>query len=225
MLTIFTQLEGCIPVDWSLVPVNGSKKPADIYTGKGFRDWQNSRLKLADLLSEPRYVQAIGVLTGPASNGLLVIDIDSKDGRQLLEEITGSSLFDFPVTICCTSGKKDTQKLFFNVPEMARWGDLRTAHPPGLDVLWSGCQAVMVGKHPTTGSYRWLKGCSPSETGVADAPDWLVDALVNYLKPKTKKRKPLDSLDKPDDKQRSLARSLSRIELSADRTHAVAQPN
>lgn len=178
MKTQFSRLEGCIPGEWNLVPVNGNKQPVDIHTGEGFRDWQKSTLKLADLLSEPRHVQAIGVLTGPSSNGLIVLDIDSNDGRILLEAITGKSLYDFPATIGCTSGRKGSQKLFYHVPDKEVWGRLRTVRRPGLDILWNGCQAVLMGEHPTTGDYHWLKGCSPYEMALADAPCWLIDSLM-----------------------------------------------
>ena len=184
MNTLLTHLESCIPGGWSFVPVNGRKSPVNPTTGKGLSGWQNTAYKLADLNKESEHVKAIGVLTGPASNGLLCIDIDSDQGRCLLEDITERELVDFPRTIACTSGKHGTQKLFYQVSDESVWPLLRTTHLVELDILWKGCQAVLCGEHPETGSYQWLAGCSPSEVALADAPQWLIDALVDHTKDK-----------------------------------------
>jgi hypothetical protein len=206
MTNDFTQLEGFIPAEWSLVPVDGQKRPIDPNAPKGFPGWQKSRLKLSDLLPSQPHVKALGVMTGMPSGGLLSIDIDSDNGRILLEKITGKTLADLPITIGCTSGKEGSFKLFFDVPESASRGDLRTLHLPGLDLLWNGCQAVIVGEHPTTGRYQWLEGCSPSETGVAEAPDWLVESLVNYLKHKSTNKTQLRALGNRNQDKKSMGR-------------------
>ena len=177
----YTQLEGRIPAEWKIVPNNGKKQPINLDTGKGFKGWQNSNLKLEDIKASPKHVRAIGVRTGRASDGLLVIDIDSEKGRTLLEQIIGRPMSEIPKTIACTSGKPGTYKCFLRVRDQGSRNRLRTARLDGVDILWDGCQAVLTGEHPTTGSYKWEEGCSPSETSLADAPNWLVDALVEHL--------------------------------------------
>ena len=206
----FTLLENQLPAEWCYVPVNGKKQPVDMHTGRLMDDWQKSAFKISDFAGSP-YVKAIGVLTGVASHGLLCVDIDSRNGRTLLESIAGKLLSDFPDTVACTSGKESSQKRFYRVPDEACWSELRTSRKGGLDILWNGSQAVIAGEHPTTGSYYWLEGCSPSDTVVADAPDWLIEALVNYLKPKPKNRKLLQVFDNREDKQRSFARRKQGI--------------
>jgi len=176
----FTQLAEYIPVSWSLVPVNGHKQPVDPDTGGGLQQWQKSSFDFIDFPATSPYVKAVGVLTGPASGGLLVVDIDSAAGQELLQSMTGRQLEEFPRTIACTSGKPSTHKRFYQVSDESLWCKLRTIKQKGLDILWKGCQAVLCGEHPETGSYQWLAGCSPMECELQEAPDWLVSSLINF---------------------------------------------
>ena len=212
-----TQLVEQIPVNWRLVPVNGKKCPVDPQTGLPLKDWTRTTYEPAEILSGSPHIKAVGVLTGVPSNGLLCIDIDSLKGQAHLETITGKALADFPETIGCSSGKEGSQKLFYQVPESDMWEKFRTRRCSGLDILWNGCQAVLAGEHPTTGGYYWLEGQSPSEIGLANAPEWLVDALVQYLNPQSEKKNKSRSFAKTELNSTSLRKQLDQLELDTNR--------
>jgi len=223
MIQTITQLGGRIPADWNLVPVNGNKRPVDPLTGGGLKNWQHSSYDTTDFPFDSPYVKAIGVLTGSKSNGLLVVDIDSQDGQHLLETISGKTLSDFPPTIACTSGKPGTQKLFYRIPSSKQWGQIRTAHMKGLDFLWDGCQAVLSGVHPTTGSYRWVEGCGPEQVECADAPDWLIASVSEYCSKAKGATKSGIGGGMVDGPQKSQGRIQRHITLDLDRDLHVAR--
>lgn len=183
----YTLLGGDIPASWRLVPVNGRKCPVNPVTGLPLHDWTKLTLDASSFPFDSSHVKAIGVLTGPASRGLLAVDIDSSVGQELLESMTGKKLEEFPLTIACTSGKPSSQKRFYQVSDENLWDKLRTIKKKGLDILWKRCQAVLCGEHPETGSYQWLAGCSPMDCEVAEAPDWLISSLIDFReKPNTR---------------------------------------
>ena len=175
----FTLVVEQIPATWRLLPVNGRKQPVDPISGAGLKAWTKSSFDARNFPFDSPHVKAVGVLAGPASGGLLVIDIDSESGQNLLENMTGQKLQDFPPTIACTSGRQGTQKRFYQVSDETIWAELRTAHLKDLDILWTGSQAVLCGMHPETGRYNWLDNSSPAECKVACAPNWLTTSLIN----------------------------------------------
>jgi hypothetical protein len=47
-----------------------------------------------------------------------------------------------------------------------------------LDLRWNRHQSVVIGAHPITSGYRWIKGRSPAEVGIAEAPPALIELLI-----------------------------------------------
>jgi predicted P-loop ATPase len=171
-----------LPEDWALVGTR-NKKPIDAETGAGFDGWQLSGGQSRELLKGSRHHDAVGALCGPASGGLLVIDFDGAQAAGSFKKLTGFDEQDLPLTVACASGKPSRKKLFFNVPDRELHGLISgvgngTAGLPELEVLWTGRQAVVCGAHPETAGYSYLDGCSPDDLQVAEAPVWLVDALI-----------------------------------------------
>jgi hypothetical protein len=52
-----------------------------------------------------------------------------------------------------------------------------------LELRWVGCQSVVIGAHPSTSGYRWLKGRSPAEQTLADAPLVLIELMLDQPEP------------------------------------------
>jgi hypothetical protein len=140
-----------------------------------------------------RKMLGVGVITGEESNGLLVLDFDGV-GSQAVRAFrkhfrrNPSAL---PKTAANISGKKGRAKLYFHVPPHwwpqfdAKSASWRSAEGNVvLEAIWQngtgrGRHAVICGDHPESSHqrplyYRWIEGFSPSESGIAEAPEWLL---------------------------------------------------
>lgn len=191
-----------LPSDWRLVRVGRNKKPI---AGDGWFDVDDFSPDDALALngSGP---PAWGAKSGPASGGIVMLDLDSLGWDKSFREVTGHPVSDLPTTISWTSGKPQRSGHVFQVDEdwwehLAnrrywsrpwREGDPLDKNgerkPVTLwELRWDRHQSVIIGAHPETGRYRWLKGCSPAELGdPAPAPDWLLEALVVQELPEAK---------------------------------------
>jgi hypothetical protein len=189
----FTQADiESLPDEWKLLPANGNKIPVDPKTGKPLKNWPNARFAREDFQSmSPQYVKAVSVLTGFMSN-LLVIDVDALKGEESFLSRFKKPVTDLPSTITNTSGKLASRKYYFTVPEQYH-DKIRSTNLDKLDILWNGKQAILMGKHPQTGSYQWVPGHSPQEVALAEAPLWLLEGLSVQSSNKTKATTKRDS--------------------------------
>lgn len=122
----------------------------------------------------------MGALTGRASGNLLVIDLDlyklDKPAgvwwHQLIEaENNGIE----PQTVRQKTGGGGVQ-LFFRCPPGYRVPTNKTGI--GVDIRGQGGFVVLPPSlHESGNFYEWLPGCSPDETPIAMAPQWLLDAV------------------------------------------------
>lgn len=169
-----------LPEDWTLVACNGNKEPISASTGKLRNEW-TTKFESRELLKVSGHVKAIGVATG-APSSLVAIDFDGPLANESLKKLCGFGAEDLPPTVANSSGRQDRQKLFFSIAEQDLFpficGIGKGKEYPDLEILWTGRQAVVIGEHPETEGYFFLKGCSPDEIEVAEAPAWLVDALI-----------------------------------------------
>lgn len=124
------------------------------------------------------------------------------------EQATGRPVTDLPETVAWTSGRGWTEaERSFGIPDPTngnarfslafiipmefwdqmpfhrRWPDNMTAKClearfGGIndDGTNKGAQAVVLGAHPETAGYFWIK--SPTDVEVAEAPEWLIDAIL-----------------------------------------------
>ena len=109
---------------------------------------------------------AIGVFSGPRSNGLLILDVDAN-----LETLQRKYPEDFNGP-CVYSPKKNAGKWLFYLPkdEWAHVSDVSLpASKEGWEALW-GRMGVLCGAYHSGGEYT-LKG---DVTAIPDAPAWLV---------------------------------------------------
>ena len=175
---LIAQLEQ-LPDSWGFVAVGNDKRPYQA-------EWQKHPLDkpaLAAEITAGRAV-AVGVLAGPASGGLLFVDHDGLGASEVLESI-GAPLRDLPKSWAVTSGRDGRLQIIYRVPEPF-WPTIKTTKLRSsikgeqLELRWSGCQSVVAGAHPITGAYRWLKGRSPSELPLADAPSLLLQQMQRH---------------------------------------------
>lgn len=119
---------------------------------------------------------------GMATDGLLVLDIDQKadssgkNGYDSLEELMRGKPPLPPTLISETGGQG--QHYFFRAPAGASLRN-RAGLLPGMDIRATGGYTVIPGSSHASGSrYRWADGFGPGEVPLADAPEWLVDAVT-----------------------------------------------
>ena len=189
MPTLLEQLQE-LPPSWGLVAVDGYKRP---YQEK----WQANPLTHEQAAAEIKAgrAKAIGVIAGPPSGGLLFLDHDGISATEQLEKlgIPGRTL---PKSATCTSGRDGRFQVLFTVPERY-WHRMRNRRvfdtgktdadgkAENLDLRWHRHQSVVIGAHPITGGYRWLGKRSPAMVGVAEAPEALINLLIDEPEPAT----------------------------------------
>lgn len=184
---IIAELE-LLPDEWGLVVVDGRKRAYQ-------DDWPNKPLSKEQAAAEIRAgrAKAVGAISGPVSGGLLFVDHDGISATDRLEKL-GLPLSDLPRSIAFTSGRDGRFQVAYKVPE-EYWQSLRNRKTfytgklddegkrEQLDLRWNGHYSVVIGAHPLTSGYRWLKDRGPSETGVAEAPIGLVELLLHEQRP------------------------------------------
>lgn len=144
-----------------------------------------------------RKMLGVGVITGEESNGLLVMDFDGV-GSQAVRAFRKHFRHypsELPKTAANISGKKGRAKLYFHVPPywwpqlLAKSASWRSSEGNVvLEAIWQngtgrGRHAVICGDHPESSHqrplyYRWIEDASPSESGVAEAPEWLLLGIL-----------------------------------------------
>jgi hypothetical protein len=183
MPTLLDQLQE-LPASWGLVAVDGSKRPYQA-------SWQSNPLTKDEAAAEVAAgrAKAIGVIAGPVSGGLLFLDHDGKSATEQLEKL-GIPPRSLPKTAMCTSGRDGRFQALYTVPEHY-WDRMRNRRvfdtgkvdgdgkAENLDLRWNRHQSVVIGAHPITGAYRWIKNRSPAEAGVAEAPEALIQLLID----------------------------------------------
>ena len=195
MAAIVDQLAD-IPDSWALVAVGNDKRPYQ-------PEWQKHPLTKQGIeseLSAGRAV-AVGVLAGPPSGGLLFVDHDGLGASEVLQSL-GTSLRDLPKSWAVTSGRDGRLQIIYRVPEPF-WATIKTTKLRSsvkgeqLELRWTGCQSVVLGKHPITGSYHWLKNRSPTDLPLADAPSILLQQMQRPIEtPPLLPTSPTDDTDR-----------------------------
>jgi hypothetical protein len=176
-----------LPSEWGYVAVGHAKRP---YQPK----WQDNPLTQQQLTAEIEAgrAHAIGVIAGPQSGGLLFVDHDGISAGEVLESI-GTPSRDLPKSWAVTSGRNGRFQIIYTVPNQY-WDQIKTrkiksgkydedGNVEQLELRWTGCQSVVAGSHPITGSYRWLKGRAPTDLPLAEAPLALIEQMLQLPTP------------------------------------------
>jgi hypothetical protein len=179
-----------LPNDLALTAV-GRKKAAYL------ADWQKKGLSRDRLMAEINSGRAIaiGVICGPLSGGVLIVDHDGASAGPLLQELMGGEKL--PPTWVWSSGRPGRWAAAFRVPEhfwpamKGIWEQRTRVKSPddpagkveGLELRWAGHYSVIVGAHPLTEGYSWFPDCSPADLAIAEAPLPLIEALLKEPEP------------------------------------------
>jgi hypothetical protein len=172
-----------IPRDWALICCDDQKRPWDPTTGRALKNWpEHLGLTVEEVQEyEP---QAVGVLLGEKSGGLLAIDFDGPGSEEKFVEIFGRPSEELTQTIAWTSGKPNRKQLAL-VVDREYWPFLKPKSYAGknnktiLEIRWNGQQSIIAGAHPETEGYGWVEGCSPQDyPDPAEAPYWLIESLI-----------------------------------------------
>ncbi|MBM0740411.1 DUF3987 domain-containing protein [Phormidium sp. CLA17] len=193
-----------LPDSWALVPVGDNKAPlgkdwqstpltkASFETAVKVGYFQELKVntKNGEAIHPPAsWLYAIGVLCGTPSGGLLFIDHDGVSCDELIEELSSQPVTEvLPKTPTLTSGRQGRYQAIYRVPERY-WGAITTKKiktgvtgddnkPEQLEFRWNGCQSVVAGHHPITGAYYWLPERSPTDCEVLEAPDWMIEQML-----------------------------------------------
>jgi hypothetical protein len=175
----------CVDSDWALIPVDGNKRPVDPATGNPANNWAATTYDLDGITALARasmHVQAVGVVLGAASGGLLALDLDGPAAGPTFQQVYSRPVSDLPHTVGWSSGLTKRAQLGFLVAR-EHWpylrGRRRWKHDgkTSLELRWAGHQSVIAGAHPDTSGYTWLDGRSPADVNTAEAPDWLLEPL------------------------------------------------
>lgn len=176
-----------LPDEWGLVAVGRNKRPYQ-------DEWQLNPLSKAQVEDEIKAgrAHAVGVMAGPVSGGLLFVDHDGISASEVLTDI-GAPLATLPKSWAMTSGRDGRLQIIYQVPERY-WDHIKTkkiksgkldadGNKEQLELRWTGCQSVVIGEHPITGSYKWLPKRSPKEEQLTEAPTALIEQMLREPQP------------------------------------------
>ena len=134
------------------------------------------------LEKQPDKFKAVGVFTGPRSDGLVILDVDLN-----LATIKKKWGDDLDSTVVVESPKKNAAKYLFVVPKKywgEVWGMSLSASGEGWEILW-GRQGLIGGDYAKGGSYQ-LKG---DVNAIAEAPGWLLAHMKESFRQRQKPEK------------------------------------
>jgi predicted P-loop ATPase len=177
LMPLLTDQLSSLPDHWGFVAVGNDKRPYQ-------PEWQKHPLTKDQLTAEIQSGRAVavGVIAGPQSGGLLFVDHDGLGASEVLEQL-GAPLRELPKSWAVTSGRDGRLQIIYQVPR-AFWDQIKTTKLKSsikgeqLELRWTGCQSVVAGAHPITGAYRWIRGRSPSELAIAEAPSLLLQQMM-----------------------------------------------
>ena len=176
-----------LPSAWATCPIyaKGVKLPSGKEAcGKSplgkthHEDWSPAETAL-HIERNPREFKAVGVFTGPRSNGLVILDIDANLTQ--LKKKWGKDLAAAPVV---KSAKRNAAKYLFYVPR-EYWGEVDglslSASNEGWEVLW-GRQGLVGGAYKDQGVYTQ----EGDFEAIPEAPEWLLAYMKESFRGKQK---------------------------------------
>jgi putative DNA primase/helicase len=150
-------------------------------------DWNNRATDDAETVKawwERNPENNIGVYC--QGSGFLVIDIDPRSGGvesfEKFKEMLGQ---DLPVTAEAMTGTYTYQgqtyrgrHMYFRVADGSQFvGNLKAAGLNGIDIKYNGYVMVAPSRHGSGVTYDWAEGRAPWETPIAEAPEFLLQAI------------------------------------------------
>lgn len=125
----------------------------------------------------------MGLLTGRASSNVFVIDLDeykTPDALSWWHGVLAEHNNGMEPETCQQVTGGGGRQLFFRAP--ADWHAPTNKTPIGVDIRGQGGFAVLPPSLHVSGKpYEWKPGCSPWETEIATAPEWLLRAVLELV--------------------------------------------
>lgn len=130
----------------------------------------------------------IGLVLGAAS-GIVGIDVDGEMAFELLKKISNGDLSD--TWSFKTPGSEKGIRFLYKLPEgidkAVKWSEKLDGEHSELALLGDGQQTIMPpSEHPNGKRYVWIKGRSPADLEIAEAPGWMIQ-LMTRVKVKASK--------------------------------------
>lgn len=178
-----------LPNHWATAPIykkgvplpKGGEACGKNPLGRAHHDKMSPEATAMVIEREPETFQAVGVFTGPRSEGLAILDVDANLGA--VEAKWGKDLAGAPRI---TSPKKAAAKFLFTVPQEL-WTEVSdislAASGEGWEVLW-GRQGLLNGAYPAGGTYTFEGDLN----AVPEAPGWLLERMKQSFKAKNDKK-------------------------------------
>ncbi len=154
---------------WGTIPIKKMSKQPAIPSWKAYQDRRPTHDEITAW--DIQYPDCnVAVICGAVS-GLVVLDIDSEDGRLWLKK-NGCVM---PPTPRAESSPGKAH-FYFQHPGGVVKNMIRKI--PGIDIKGDGGYVVAPPSiHPSGATYRWIDGFSPAEVEVALCPPWLLELL------------------------------------------------
>jgi Bifunctional DNA primase/polymerase, N-terminal/Primase C terminal 2 (PriCT-2) len=197
-----------LPQEWRVVPTFG-KRPLG-------NDWQKINYFPQELRHKLIFNQmkiklgyksvvptGIAIVCGEYPQGhLIAIDCDGPLSWNKILEFACSSkgiipdkpaqarkqaLQYLPPTVAFTSGREFRAQYLYVIPKATPIKSVKLEH---LELRGNNLASVLPPSfHPDGRKYRWLMGCSPQETNVATAPNWVIKQMHYQYNRSTKRNK------------------------------------
>lgn len=132
----------------------------------------------------------IGLVLGTGSR-IIGIDIDGSLALEMLQELCDG---DTPETwMFKTPGNEVGRRLLFRVPDnvekVSKWVKTLEGEHSEIAFLGDGQQTILPPSiHPNGKPYKWIKGHTPTDIDLADAPEWMLNRMSDK-KAKSQERK------------------------------------
>jgi hypothetical protein len=169
---------------WQALPAHAPSTNPKVQWKRPTVDWKEHQTAL---VSDPQFDSwfagykgsNLGLATGECSGRTFVVDLDLYKNTGAIEWwhgllLTHNNGMDFETVEQITGG--GGRQLLFRYPP--GWHAPNLATPIGVDIRGQGGFVVLPpSKHTSGDTYDWAEGYAPWEIPVADAPQWLLDAV------------------------------------------------
>jgi len=125
----------------------------------------------------------LGIITGNASGGVFVLDIDCHNhpkAKTWLEDLIDLRNGGIPLFAPTQRTGGGGLQLLFKAPQ--GWVPPTSKTSMGVDIRGQGGFAMLPpSRHESGQSYEWLKGYEPWTIEIPEAPEWLIEAIDELL--------------------------------------------
>ena len=125
----------------------------------------------------------MGVITGRCSDNLIIVDLDTHKNQAAATWWNGLMELDnagLEIETCEQRTGGGGRQILFRAPAGRHCPTCKTSI--GVDVRGQGGFAVLPpSRHESGNDYEWLPGSAPWEIPIADAPEWLLNAIDDLV--------------------------------------------